>query len=111
MQTLSWFELARDAKEGDRVLFMDHHDIFPECMVPAGTRGTVVENSLNEMHCGLLVRPDTPSIREHLSYWDGCIVLGEHLNSAADLESDQPTDEAAEWFELSPLAMEDHANA
>jgi hypothetical protein len=33
------------------------------------------------------------------------------LNSAADLESDAPTDEAAEWFELSPLAMEDHANA
>ncbi len=47
MRTLSWFDLSK-VNDGTRVVFTAAHDIFPECVVPAGTLGTVVHNLGNK---------------------------------------------------------------
>jgi hypothetical protein len=104
MTTISWFDLSKVA-DGTRVVFEQPHDIFPECVVPAGTHGTVVHNYLNEMQQSISVLPDDERLRTALRNWDGEIILGTHLNSGADLEADPPDDEAAAWFARSPLAV------
>ena len=65
----------------------------------------MTHNFLNEMHNSIAVLPDDAGLREKLKAWDGEIILGAHLNSGADLESDAPDDDAAAWFMPSPLEL------
>jgi len=98
----TWLELAAKAVAGTRVRFCAAWDIYPECVVPAGTMATVKETGLNEIWGGLLVLPDDPKIREALKLWDGCIQLG--YNEGLDPATDDPsTDEA--WQAASPIAI------
>jgi hypothetical protein len=46
--TLTWLDLSK-VGNGTRVVFTAAHDIFPECIVPAGTTATVTENGLHEL--------------------------------------------------------------
>src|SRR4051812_35811027 len=90
---LTWLEASAELKQGDRVVFVEAHDIFPEAHVPAGTMGTVEENGLNEIWCTLSVRPDDEALSDALAEWDGCIYLS-------------PREEAGEhaWHDKSPVA-------
>ena len=47
---------------------------------------------------------------EYLVARYGEIILGTHLNSGADLESDSPDDDAAAWFQPSPLATQEEVS-
>jgi hypothetical protein len=98
----TWFELARDLHPGSRVKFVMPWDIFPHCVVPAGTLGTVKETGLNEIWGGLLVVPDNAEIRERLASWDGAIQLGynEGLDPGVEDASIDPA-----WQADSPLAV------
>lgn len=72
----TWFELSRDLKAGDRVVFTAPLDRFSEdLIVPSGTTCMVVANGLNEMHPTLFLLPDDPEIRKKLAAWDGEILL------------------------------------
>jgi hypothetical protein len=54
---------------GTRVVFAEAWDIFPECIVPAGSTATVTENGLNELACACIVTPDDPALRTALAQW------------------------------------------
>lgn len=99
---LTWLDLSRMPK-GLRVVFTDPHDIFPECVVPAGATGAIQENGLNEIWGGLIVVPDNQSIRDKLAAWSGEIHLGWHLDASADTDANA-TAAAQEWHALSPLS-------
>jgi hypothetical protein len=92
---LTWLEASR-LNVGDRVVFVDAHDIFPEALVPAGTRATVTEQGLNEIST-LAVKPDDLGLQKTLAEWDGNV----HL--APPLDRDTGNREPA-WSEPSPLA-------
>ena len=94
---LTWLEASR-LNVGDRVVFVDAHDIFPECVVPAGTTGTVTENGLNESLGTVIVAPDDTALRVALREWDGAIWLSPPL----DREGSGNREPA--WSEPSPLA-------
>jgi hypothetical protein len=96
MTQLSWIKLA-ELPDGARVVFSEDYDIFPECVVPAGTVATIVENSLNEMQPGLFLQPDDESIRTALKQWDGIIYL------MPEADSGDPEDPA--WQEPSPVEV------
>lgn len=96
---LTWFECSAQLNAGDRVRFVVAWDVYPHCVIPADTLGTVIENDLNELDCGLFVLPDSRQARHHLAEWQGEAVLGLHLDPGADGEVD------AEWQSLSPLAL------
>jgi hypothetical protein len=68
MPTLNWFDLSKVAN-GTRVVFAEAWDIFPECIVPAGSTATVTENGLNELACACIVTPDDPALRTALAQW------------------------------------------
>jgi hypothetical protein len=93
---LSWLQASR-LNVGDRVVFVAAHDIFPEALVPAGTRATVTEQSLNEIGSVLAVKPDDTGLQKALAEWDGNV----HL--APPLDRDTGNREPA-WSEPSPLA-------
>lgn len=98
----TWFELARDLVPGSRVKFVTSWDIYPECVVPAGTLGTVKDTGLNEIWGGLLVLPDDADLRNALASWNGEIQLGynEGLDpGVADASSDPA------WQQPSPLVV------
>ena len=95
MTGLTWFELSKVA-DGTRVVFVEPWD--------AGTQGVITHNYLNEMQQSVSVLPDSADLREKLKTWDGEIILGTHLNSGADTQSEPHDDDAAEWFQPSPLA-------
>jgi hypothetical protein len=71
---LTWLEAAR-LNVGDRVVFVDAHDIFPATLVPAGTRATVTEQGLNGIMSALAVKPDDAELQAKLAEWDGEIML------------------------------------
>jgi hypothetical protein len=98
----TWFELARDLKPGSRVKFVTSWDIFPECIVPAGTLGTVKDTGLNEIWGGLLIIPDDEAVRAALKEWDGEIQLGYNEGLDPGVE-DASTDPA--WQAESPLVV------
>lgn len=68
-----WCDVAKAAKEGDRVRFITSWDIFPLCVVPQGTLGTVTENDWIENI--IMVLPDDAEVREHLREWAGQVQL------------------------------------
>jgi hypothetical protein len=94
---LSWLQAAR-LNVGDRVVFVAAHDIFPEALVPAGTRATVTEQGLNEISSALAVTPDDVELQAKLAEWDGEIILSPPL----DREGSGNREPA--WSEASPLA-------
>jgi hypothetical protein len=96
---LSWLEASR-LNVGDRVVFVDPHDIFPEALVPAGTRATVTEQGLNEIWSALAVKPDDLDLQTKLAEWDGEIILYPPL----DREGSGNREPA--WSGASPLAKE-----
>ena len=79
---LSWFQASR-LNVGDRVVFVDPHDIFPEALVPAGTRGTVTEQGLNEIWSALAVKPDDLDLQKALAEWNGEIILSRRSTGKA----------------------------
>jgi hypothetical protein len=93
MMQLTWLQ-ASELKSGERVVFAEAHDIFPEALVPQGTKATVTENELDG---ALWVKPDDIDLQKALSEWDGEI----HLTPPLDREmgNREPA-----WHELSPLA-------
>jgi hypothetical protein len=116
---LNWFDLSKVAN-GTRVVFTEAWDIFPECIVPAGTTATVSENglngvsnrntvatvedlglTLNELACACIVTPDDAALRAVLAEWDGDIWLTPPLDrSTGNREPD--------WLGLSPLSVTDN---
>jgi hypothetical protein len=114
-QPLTWFDLSR-LKDGTRVVFAEDWDIFPICMVPKGTTGSVVENGLNEIWCLLLVAVDDDKIREDLREWDGRVTLsnnnldpGAKLHEHPEACTAEENDKANEWYAPSPLALAEAA--
>ncbi len=104
-EQMSWLECAKLAK-GQRVIFVEPWDVFPECVVQAGTVATVIEQGLNEAQPCLWLLPDSKEIRTALAAWNGEIWLhNRDLDPAANPEADQPTDADAEWHTMSPLAL------
>ena len=91
---LSWLEASR-LSVGDRVVFVAAHDIFPEALVPAGTRATVTEI---ETAGALWVKPDDLDLQTTLAEWDGEIML----SPPRDREGSGNREPA--WSEASPLA-------
>jgi hypothetical protein len=63
---LTWLEASR-LNVGDRVVFVAAHDIFPDALVPAGTRATVTEQGLNEISSALGVKPDDAELQAQLA--------------------------------------------
>ena len=94
---LSWLEASR-LNVGDRVVFVDAHDIFPEALVPAGTRATVTEQGLNEISSALAVMPDDAELQAKLAEWDGEVILSPPLDREGSGNREQA------WSEASPLA-------
>lgn len=100
---LTWFQLSAQANPGDRVRFVTPHDIFPHALVEAGEMATVIENSLNELHCGLYLLPDNPALREKLQPWEGQIYL-----PPADLgRFDTDPNSGSLWYTESPITITD----
>jgi hypothetical protein len=93
---LTWLQASR-LKSGERVVFAETHDIFPEALVPQGTKATVTENELNETSCALWVKPDDIDLQKALSEWEGDIQLTPPLDR--EMGNREPT-----WDELSPPA-------
>ena len=69
----TWRELARDTMVGDRVVFTEIWDRYPDVFVPVGSTAIVVENDLSTAEPTLYVRPDDEKVREHLKEWDGLV--------------------------------------
>lgn len=68
----TWRNARTNMREGNRVRFIDDWDIYPYCIVPAGTVGTITE--VTERENGMVfVLPDNTEIREILKDWDGAI--------------------------------------
>ena len=113
-QSLTWLDLSR-LEKGTRVVFARPWDIFPECAVPEGAAATIKENGLNEIWCQILVEPEDEGIRTALRHWDGCIVLGTHLDPGANLQKHheectaEENEAANDWFAPSPLALAEAA--
>jgi hypothetical protein len=97
MTQLTWLQ-ASQLKSGERVVFAKPHDIFPEALVPQGTKGTVTENELNGTSCALWVKPDDIGLQKSLAEWDGEIQLTPPLDR--EMGNREPT-----WDGLSPLAI------
>ena len=70
----TWLELSK-LPEGTRLRFTADWDIFPECLVSAGTVCTLHENSFNEACCMALLAPDDESIRDALRHYDGLVYI------------------------------------
>ena len=100
-ERLTWFDLSKVAS-GTRVRFVEGWDIFPDCFVPAGTLGTVIENNLNEITSAMEVLPDDLDIRRALAEWDGQIELSPFTGGGVAHTDEQGNDLA--WQELSPVA-------
>ncbi len=94
MTRLSWFDLSK-CPDGTRVVFAEPHDIFPECIVPAGAEAVIKENGLNEIWSAMLVLPDDEQLRAALREWDGCV----HMTGP------EPGTLSREWFEDSPFTL------
>jgi hypothetical protein len=97
---LSWLQASR-LNVGDRVVFVDAHDIFPEALVPAGTRATVTEI---ETAGAVWVKPDDLALQAKLAEWDGEIML----SPPRDREDSGNREPA--WSEASPLASLEQAS-
>lgn len=102
MTALSWFDLSK-VKDGTRVRFAQDWDIFPECVVPAGTLATVVNNSLNEITSEMHVLADPLEIRRALEKWDGEVYLSPFLGGGVAHLDENGEDLA--WQDLSPLEV------
>ncbi|HEX6826114.1 MAG TPA: hypothetical protein VF077_07330 [Nitrospiraceae bacterium] len=86
----TWNELAT-LPVGTRVVF-DDFDIYPYCIVRAGTAGTITRNDLLDSFPILYVLPDDPAVREALSEWQGQVEFA-------------PANGGEEFTDLSPLAV------
>jgi hypothetical protein len=87
---LTWTELA--ALPADtRVEFPEGHDIYPHCIVPAGTTGTIVSNDLNEIFAMLSVRVENFDVQQALKEWNGNVEFA-------------PKNDGV-WDQPSPLAL------
>ena len=90
---LTWLEASR-LNVGDRVVFAEAHDIFPEALVAPGTKATVTEI---ETAGALWVKPDDLGLQAKLAEWDGEIILSPPLDRGTG--NREPA-----WSEPSPLA-------
>ena len=70
---MTCWQIARTMfRVGDRVRFVSSWDIYPYCVVPQGTLGTVTEVK-DEQNGMIFVLPDDTGIRAMLAEWDGAI--------------------------------------
>lgn len=93
---LTWLELSKLA-EGTEVVFPYDHDVFPECIIPAGSVAVIVGNELNELSQAICVRPNSAKLRAELS--DGELLLVCEGDDAA------PDATKSKWTTVSPLAV------
>src|SRR6516225_760209 len=93
MRASTWLDLSKLA-DGSRVVFTTSWDIYPECIVPQGTTGTVVENGLNELQAILLLAVDDEKVTEALRQWNGRVEFYKNTHFQ-------------DWDEQSPLALAD----
>lgn len=70
----AWLELSK-LPEGATVQFVIEHDMYPDGIVPRGTRCKVIEQGLNEMQPALIIAPITPVPGLDLQQWEGNIWL------------------------------------
>jgi hypothetical protein len=91
---LTWLEASR-LNVGDRVVFVEAHDIFPEALVAPGTKATVTEI---ETAGAVWVKPDDLGLQAKLAEWDGEIML----SPPRDREDSGNREPA--WSQPSPLA-------
>ena len=56
-------------QEGDRVIFIEEWDTFPETIVKKGEKGTID-------HIDECVWIKLDNLDEGLSYWDNCVQIG-----------------------------------
>jgi hypothetical protein len=83
-----WLELSK-LNNGALLEFVDPWDIFPDGVIPAGTRATIAEQGLNELQPVLILKPVGVSF-PFLANWDGEIWLhpdvrlGDHNMAGAD---------------------------
>jgi hypothetical protein len=105
----TFYALSRDAVSGTRVTFTDSHEMFSEdCIIAAGTRGTVVHNFLNEMQPYIAIEidddaPNAAEIKRKLSDWDGQV----WVYGPEEIGTDDETNNVDfAWYQESPLAMQ-----
>jgi hypothetical protein len=84
---LKWKEL-REVPFGTSLRFAEAWDIFPYCIVQAGTRCVMVEHADDV----ILVLPEDAKVRKTLGEWDGCVQFA-------------PINDGDDWDDSSPIAL------
>lgn len=79
--TATYLELCK-LPSGSKVEFVDEYDVYPDGIVPIGTKATVKHNWLNEINPTLVLEPEKRI--PWLDEWDGEIHI--YLNPGDDLE-------------------------
>ena len=69
----TWRETRTTTRVGDRVRFVTSWDIYPYCIVPEGTLGTVTEVSAEQNGMVWVLPDENVGVREVLKEWDGAI--------------------------------------
>lgn len=90
---LTWQDL-RAMPRGTRLMFPERWDIYPHCIVPAGTRAIVMDNQLAGEGAILSLLTNNAKVTEALSEWDGCVEFN-------------PMNDGYEWTDESPVVLED----
>lgn len=95
---LTWLEASTKLSPGDRVVFSESYDIFPDVLVKEGTTATVVANGLYELSGALILMPDDAELRNALMEWNGEICLSPPLDRATG-------NREPEWQDASPISL------
>ena len=91
MNNLTW-DTLRGAAVGTLLEFVQPHDIYPYCIVPAGTLAIVARVYLDGEHAIIDLLPADPATCKALKEWDGCIQFNPHNDGYS-------------WSDESPVAL------
>jgi hypothetical protein len=91
--TLTWAQL-REVPWGTMLVFPGDWDIYPYCIVPAGTRAVVTDNHLADAKDGCIyLLTDNAEVTRELKEWSGCVQFN-------------PMNDGHSWDDESPVALE-----
>ena len=90
---MTWSEL-RDAPFGTKLVFPNEWDIYPYCVVPAGTKAVVARNRLASDEHIIALLTDNDHVHDSLREWNGCIEFA-------------PMNDGYTWSDESPVALDD----